>query len=60
LRKLNLKLDTKIVDVDVRKIKTKIIFEMGKPEMVIPKKIRKSLNKELKKYLEKEKNNGSI
>ena len=53
MKKLNLKLETKIVDVGVRKIKPKIIFEMGEPEIVIPKKIRKSLNKELKKYLEK-------
>lgn len=50
---INLKTETKVVETKVTKIETEIVRELGEPEIVIPKEIRKeaydALRKELKK-----------
>jgi len=45
MKELNLKLKTKIVDCEVSSIKTNIIIEEPDIDIVIPRKIRKSVEK---------------
>ena len=54
MKEINLKLETKKVECETISIKTAIVVEEGTPEIVIPKKIRKEVEKllieELKVY----------
>ena len=54
MKEINLKLRTKKLKCETISIKTEIVVEEGTPEMVIPKKIRKEVEKllieELKVY----------
>ena len=54
MKEINLKLETKKVECETISIKTEIVVEEGTPEIVIPKKIRKEVEKllieELKVY----------
>jgi hypothetical protein len=54
MKEINLKLETKKVKCETISIKTAIVVEEGTPEIVIPKKIRKEVEKllieELKVY----------
>ena len=45
MKEINLKLETKTVECEVFQIKTAIIVEEGTSEIVIPKKIRKQVEK---------------
>jgi hypothetical protein len=45
MKEINLKLETKTIECEVFQIKTAITFEEGTPEIVIPKKIRKRVEK---------------
>jgi hypothetical protein len=45
MKEINLKLKTKTVECEVFQIKTAITVEEGTPEIVIPKKIRKQVEK---------------
>jgi hypothetical protein len=45
VKEINLKLETKKVDCKTISIKTAIVVEEGTPEIVIPKKIRKEVEK---------------
>ncbi len=54
MKEINLKLETKKLKCETISIKTEIVVEEGTPEIVIPKKIRKEVEKllieELKVY----------
>ena len=45
MKEINLKLETKKVECETISIKTAIVVEEGTPEIVIPKKIRKEVEK---------------
>ena len=45
MKEINLKLETKEVRCETISIKTEIVVEEGTPEIVIPKKIRKDVEK---------------
>ncbi len=45
MKEINLKLETKTIECKVFQIKTAITFEEGTVEIVIPKKIRKQVEK---------------
>jgi hypothetical protein len=45
MKEINLKLETKTIECEVFQIKTAITVEEGTPEIVIPKKIRKQVEK---------------
>ena len=45
MKEINLKLETKKVECEIISIKTEIVVEKGTPEIVIPKKIRKEVEK---------------
>ena len=45
MKEINLKLETKKVECETISIKTEIVVEEGTPEIVIPKKIRKEVEK---------------
>lgn len=50
---VKLKTETKVVESKVTKIETEIVQELGEPEIVIPKEIRKEAYDELRKELKK-------
>ena len=45
MKEINLKLETKKLECETISIKTAIVVEEGTPEIVIPKKIRKEVEK---------------
>jgi len=53
MKEINLKLETKTIECEVFQIKTAITVEEGTPEIVIPKKIRKQIEKLLIEELKK-------
>jgi hypothetical protein len=53
MKEINLKLETKTIECEVFQIKTAITVEEGTPEIVIPKKIRKQVEKLLIEELKK-------
>jgi hypothetical protein len=56
MKEINLKLETKKLKCETISIKTKIVVEEGIPETVIPKKIRKEVEKLLiEELIEKDK-----
>lgn len=56
-KEINLKLKTKRVECEPMSIKTAIVVEEGTPEIVIPKKIRKEVEKLLIEELKNSKQN---